>query len=126
MPSTDEDSDSLASAWEQADDPRRVAHELVGQAHAVLVLAYRDAAIELWCVPELRESAVAATPYLWIAIGEMQAAIAEGGLDEGLLAGGIGGKVSRTKRGALRLALERLASALVRQPPFGIMAGVPG
>jgi hypothetical protein len=101
-------------AWADADDPRRVAHELVGQAHAVLVLAHRDAAIEVWCVPALRESVAAAAPDLWIAVGEMQAAIAEGWTDGDLLSAGIGGRVSRAKRGALRLATERLARALGR------------
>jgi hypothetical protein len=70
--------------------------------------------IELWCVPGLKGSAVSAAPDLWIALGRMQAAIAGGTHDESLRVAGIGGPVSRTKRGAARLAVERLARALGR------------
>lgn len=93
---------------------------LVGLAHAVLVLAYRDDVIERWCLPVLQESAVGAAPDLWIAVGQMQAAIAGGTHDDGLRAAGIGGRVSRTKRGAARLAIERLAQALGRKRAVSI------
>jgi hypothetical protein len=97
MPVANEPPGSSATSWEDADDSRRVAHELVGQAHAVLVLAYRDDVLALWCLPEVMEAAKNAAPELWLAIGEMQAAIAGGTHDEGIAAAGIGGRVSRPK-----------------------------
>jgi hypothetical protein len=101
--------------WEDADDPRRVAHELLGQAHAVLVLAHRDQALEAWCLPEVVESVRGAAPHLWLAVGNMQAAIADGTHDAGLAAAGLGGPLSRPKRKALRIAMERLVKAIRSQ-----------
>jgi hypothetical protein len=102
------------------DDPRRVAHELVGQAHAVLVVATRDSEVlETWCPEHLRRSFLDARPGWWEAVGGLQAAIASGEADEDLQAAGIGGVVSRHKRLALRHAVQKLIQALKPDQPSG-------
>jgi hypothetical protein len=97
---------------DDGDDPRRVAHELLGQAHAVLVIATRDGVIEYWCPEDLRGSFLDARDPLWIAIGNAEVEIGSGEHDAGLLQAGIGGRVSRHKRRGLRKALERLTGVV--------------
>ena len=68
------------AAQEQADDgddPRRVAHELLGQAHAVLVLATRDDVLQYWCPEDLRRSFQDARGPLWIVVGISKSTLAE-------------------------------------------------
>ena len=68
-------------AQEQADDgddPRRVAHELLGQAHAVLVIATRDDVLQHWCPEDLRGSFQDARGPLWIVVGDLQVHIGSG------------------------------------------------
>lgn len=103
------------AAQEQADDgddPRRVAHELLGQAHAVLVLATRDDVLQYWCPEDLRRSFQDARGPLWIVVGDLQVHIGSGRHDDALRQSGIGGQVSRHKRKGLGKALERLVGAL--------------
>lgn len=99
-------------APEDGDDPRRVAHEIVGQAHAVLVIAHRDDVLEHWCPADLRVAVLDARTPLWVAIGDLQAAIAGGTYDTRLIEAGIGGALSRPKRKGLRAAVEYLWKAV--------------
>jgi hypothetical protein len=105
---------------DDGDDPRRVAHELVGQAHAVLVIAHRQDVLGYWCPPELRDVTPDAGAPLWLAVGDMQAAIGSGTHDEFLAGAGLAGALSRPKRKGLRGALERLARAVDRRRPASI------
>jgi len=102
---------------DDGDDPRRVAHELLGQAHAVLVIATRDQHFQYWCPEDLRRSFRDARGQLWIAVGDAQVQIGSGQHDDGLRQAGIGGPVSRHKRKGLRKALERLAGTLAMPTP---------
>src|SRR5215471_14810527 len=89
------------AAQEQADDgddPRRVAHELLGQAHAVLVVATRDDVLGYWCPEDLQQSVKDGRIRLWVAVGDAQADVGSGVHDQALLENGIGGPVSRVKR----------------------------
>ena len=97
---------------DDGDDPRRVAHELLGQAHAVLVIATRDEVLQYWCPEHLRGSFQDARGPLWIAVGDVQAEIGGGLHDARLQESGIGGPVSRHKRKGLREALKQLVEAL--------------
>jgi hypothetical protein len=102
---------------DDSDDPRRVAHELLGQAHAVLVIATRDAVMQYWCPEDLRGAFRDARGQLWIAVGDMQVVIGSGEHDAGLQEAGIGGPLARHKRKGLRKALERLVGVLARPTP---------
>ena|SRR5215469_2713840 len=104
------------------DDPRRVAHELLGQAHAVLVIATKDEVLHYWCPPDLHQSFRDARIPLWVTVGDAQVGIGGGSHDEALRANGIGGPLSRHKRKGLRAALQRLVAALPTGDGDGIRA----
>jgi hypothetical protein len=112
IPGTDEPPAVQESSVDDEDDPRRVAHELLGQAHAVLTIAVRKEVLPTWCPPELRPSVEETTAKIATAVGEGQAAIASGRHDEALIDAGIGGVLARPKRKGLRYALERLIGEL--------------
>jgi hypothetical protein len=98
---------------DDGEERRRVAHELVGQAHAVLVVAHRnDQVLGFWSPAEVIEDVKGAAPPLWLAVGEMQAAIGSGDHDEFLTTAGLDGPSVRPKRRRLRQALERLAKVI--------------
>lgn len=105
-------SPSADASEDDGDDPRRVAHELIGQAHAVLVVAVGDSVLPIWCPVHLRQSFLDARAEWWEAVGTIQASIASGTHDERLRADGIGGAVSRHKRKGLRYAVQRLIAAV--------------
>jgi hypothetical protein len=104
--------EAAAEPEDDGDDPRRVAHELLGQAHAVLVIATGNEALEYWCPEHLRVSLLEARGDWWTAIGDMQVKIGSGRHDEGLQRNGLGGRPSRHKRKGLREALEQLIKAV--------------
>ena len=97
---------------DDGDDPRRVAHELLGQAHAVLIIATRDEVLSYWCPEDLQQSFRDARIPLWLKVGDVQVDVGSGRHDEALLASGIGGTVSRHKRRGLRASLQRLIEVL--------------
>jgi hypothetical protein len=97
---------------DDVDDPRRVAHELLGQAHAVLTIAARDEVLRQWCREELRPSVVDTAAKIAMAVGAAHAEIASGQHDQALIDAGIGGVLARPKRKGLRGALERLVEVL--------------
>ena len=107
---------------DENDDPRRVAHELLGQAHAVLVIATRDEVLQYWCPQDLHQSFRDARIPLWVTVGDAQVEIGSGQHDEALLASGIGGPVSRHKRRGLRASLERLIRVVATRNGDGIRA----
>lgn len=109
---------------DDSDDPRRVAHELLGQAHAVLVVATRDDVLRYWCPEDLQQSVKDGRIRLWVAVGDAQAGVGSGVHDQALLDNGIGGLVSRVKRRGLRAALERLMGALTTQDGNRIQAWI--
>lgn len=91
------------------EDPRRVAHELVGLAHAVLSIAGREDVLPHWCPDDLQPSVRESAAEVALAIGRMHAAIATGEHDTDLrAAAGIGGPVGRPKRKWFRRTVERL------------------
>ena len=104
------------------DDPRRVAHELLGQAHAVLVIATRDEVLPYWCPQDLQQSFKDARVPLWVKVGDAQVGVGSGQHDEALAASGIGGPVSRHKRRGLRASLERLFGVVTSRDGDGIRA----
>jgi hypothetical protein len=97
---------------DDADDPRRVAHELLGQSHAVFLLALRPDVLGLWCPGELQSAVLGTKAEIVEATGLAQIAVASGDHDRDLMAAGLGGPASRPKRLGLRLALQRLINAL--------------
>jgi hypothetical protein len=109
-----------AGLEDDSEDPRRVAHEIVAQAHAVLFLATTNENLEHWCPQDLIDSVQESRGELWIALGELQAAIASGAYDEELRDRGIGGNLGAPKRKGLRLAVQRLQGALRRKLTPGI------
>jgi hypothetical protein len=94
------------------DEPRRVAHELLGQSHAVFLLALRPDVLPLWCPPDLLPSVVQTSADIVAAVGEAQISVASGRYDDELMAAGLGGPASRPKRKGLRFALQRLVDVL--------------
>lgn len=100
--------DTLLREVDDAEDPRRVAHELVGLAHAVLAIAGREDVLPHWCPEELRLSVRDSGAGLAAAIGELHAEIASGEYDVGLRAAGIGDTVGKPKRRGFRQAVEGL------------------
>ena len=110
--SADERGGEAAVAEDDGDDPRRVAHEVLGQAHAVLVIALDDANLPHWCPPELIPDQRATRAALWDAVGKAQVLVSSGRHDVGIAGAGLGGPVSRPKRKLLRRALERLSEAV--------------
>jgi hypothetical protein len=96
------------SAPDDGEDPRRVAHELVALAHAVLTLAGRADVLAEWCPENLRDSVREAGAALAVAVGEVHVEIASGRHDDGLRGAGIGGLVGRPKRKGFRHAVEAL------------------
>jgi hypothetical protein len=100
-PSPDSDDDP--------EDPRRVAHELVAQAHAVLALAGRDDVLPDWCPEDLQPAVRESAAELAQAVGRLHAEIASGEYDARLREAGIGGLAGKPKRKWFRRALERLS-----------------
>lgn len=86
-----------------------MAHELVGQAHAVLTIARREDVLPAWCPDELRQAVRNSAPEVDHATGRLHAAIATGQHDTNLRAAGIGGPAGRPKRKGFRRALEGLS-----------------
>ena len=84
------------------EDPRRVAHELVALAHAVLAIAGREEVLAVWCPEHVRQSVRDSAADVAQAVGRLHAEIATGRHDAGLLAAGIGGPVGRPKRKMFR------------------------
>ena len=97
------------------EDPRRVAHELLGQAHAVLTLAVAPDVIAVWCPPELRTPVVATTAQVGAAIGQAHVAVGSGNHDAQLREAGIGDAAGRPKRLGLRQALHNVVQAVTSQ-----------
>jgi hypothetical protein len=97
---------------DDGDDPRRVAHELLGQSHAVFLLALRSDVIPLWCPDELRAAVEQTSAAIVAAAGAAHVAVASGDYDDKLVDTGLGGPASRPKRLGLRLALQRLIGVL--------------
>jgi hypothetical protein len=93
---------------EDGEDPRRAAHEMLGQAHAVLSIAADEDVLPLWCPVELRPSVRATQADLALAIGRLHAEIAGGGHDRTLRGNGIGGVPGKPKRISLRYVVKRL------------------
>lgn len=93
-------------------DPRRTAHEVLGQTHALLHDALREQVIPYWCPPELQSDLRTTRGALAEAIGAAHAQVATGQYDQGLTELGLGGALSRPKRKTLRLALERFTTAV--------------
>lgn len=92
-------------------DPRRTAHEVLGQTHALLHDALGEV-IPYWCPAELQSDLRATRGALAQAIGAAHAQVATGQHDQGLTELGLGGSLSRPKRNTLRLALERFTTAV--------------
>lgn len=109
---------------DDGDDPRRVAHELLSQAHAVLVITMREDVLVYWCPENLRESFRDTRIPLSLKVGEIQVEIGSGRQDADLLVNGIGGAVSRHKRKGLRASLERLIGVLRTNDGDGIRAWI--
>ena len=97
---------------DDGDHPRRVAHELLGQSHAVFLLALRPDVLTLWCPDELRPAVRQSAAAIVAAAGEAHIEIASGVHDDRLTDAGLGGPASRPKRLGLRLALQRLIDVL--------------
>jgi hypothetical protein len=93
---------------EDGEDPRRVAHELLGQAHAVLAIAADERVLRVWCPAELRDAVRAAHADLAQVIGRAHAEVAGGEHDERLRGNGIGGVHGKAKRWSFRAGLRRL------------------
>jgi hypothetical protein len=111
-PPTPPGSPSVPSEPEDVEDPRRVAHELLGQAHAVLTVAVRPDVMDAWCPPELRESVLATTAQVGGAIGQAHVTVGSGDHDVRLREAGIGDAAGRPKRLGLRQALRNLVRAV--------------
>jgi hypothetical protein len=99
---------SPPAADDDPEDPRRVAHELVALAHAVLAIAGREDVLRDWCPEELQPAVRETEVSLATAIGALHAEIASGDHDEGLRDAGIGGTLGRPKRKGFRRAVEGL------------------
>jgi hypothetical protein len=97
---------------EDGEDPRRVAHELLGQAHAVLSIAAVEDVLRLWCPADLRESVRATQSDLALVIGRLHAYIASGDHDPALRDSGIGDVPGKPKRLSLRYIVKRLRQAV--------------
>jgi hypothetical protein len=102
----------LDAGAEDSEDPRRVAHELLGQAHAVLAIAADERVLKVWCPAELRDAVRAAHADLAEAIGRAHAEVAGGEHDERLRGNGIGGVHGKVKRWSFRAGLRRLKQAV--------------
>jgi hypothetical protein len=100
-------------ATNDGSDARRVAHELLGQTHALLFIALGEDHIGIWCPPELQQAVRNAAPRLWLAFGEAQAAVASGQHDGRLVEVGLSQELAEPKRRGLAGALERLHEAFV-------------
>jgi hypothetical protein len=103
-----------------ADDPRRTAHELIAQAQALLHIASHDQILPLWWprgVPDVGPT----FPELAIKAGLAHAEIASG-LHDGELANRFGNPLGRPKRHLLRRLLVRIQDH-VRQQSFRDAAG---
>jgi hypothetical protein len=96
------------AADDDPEDPRRVAHELVALAHAVLAIAGREDVLPAWCPEELRPAVRDTEASLATAIGALHAEIAGGEYDDALREAGIGGPLGRPKRKGFRRAVEGL------------------
>jgi hypothetical protein len=96
------------AADDDPEDPRRVAHELVALAHAVLAIAGREDLLPDWCPEELRPAVRETEASLATAIGALHAEIASGEHDDALREAGIGGPLGRPKRKGFRRAVEGL------------------
>ena len=57
------------SSTDDGDDPRRVAHELLAQAHAVLTIAVRDDVLREWCPPGLELVVAQTAAKVAVAVG---------------------------------------------------------
>jgi hypothetical protein len=95
-------------AVDEAEDPRRVAHELLGQSEAVLHLAARHDVIGHWCTDDLQPAVLSSHAELAKVFGAAHAEIGSGAFDAELLESGIGGTLGLPKRRGLRVSLERL------------------
>jgi hypothetical protein len=98
----------LDAGAEDSEDPRRVAHELLGQAHAVLAIAADERVLKVWCPAELRDTVRATHADLAQAIGRAHAEVAGGEHDSRLRVNGIGGAHGKAKRWSFRAGLRRL------------------
>lgn len=95
------------------EDPRRVAHELVALAHAVLAIAGREEVLAVWCPEQIRQSVRDSAADVAQAVGRLHGDIASGRHDAGLLAAGIGGPVGKPKRKMFRRVVEALSRLVV-------------
>lgn len=94
---------------EDPEEPRRVAHELVAQAHAVLAIAGREDILPHWCPEDVQQSVRDSAAEIAQAVGRLHSAIASGEYDDKLRAAGIGGPVGKPKRKMFRRAVESLS-----------------
>lgn len=94
------------------DDPRRIAHEILGQAHAVLSIAAEEQVLKIWSLAEYRDDFVETQGQINETIGRAHALVASGAIDKELSRQGIGGALGRLKRRLSRGALERLSREL--------------
>ncbi|MFI7060708.1 hypothetical protein ACIBL3_06990 [Kribbella sp. NPDC050124] len=95
---------------DDSNEPRRIAHEILGQAHAVIYLAGTEEVLGIWCPAEVMQDFRHTLPTLYEAVGHAHAEVSSGALDQALRANGIGGAPGRYKRRVLRHALERLSA----------------
>ena len=116
LPPKDEQGEGAADG----DDPRRTAHEILGQAHALLGYAFDERVMSNWCPQELREDMRATREPLWDAIAQCHIEVASGEHDRGLRTVGLGGPLSRPKRRLLRTVLERLSNAVKHGRVVGV------